>query len=130
MKKVLIVLLILAAAGLVFYFLFGRTTSEPASQSGATPPPPVSTESAEQTILIQNFSFVPSPVTIKAGTIVTWKNEDNAPHSIVSDPDGEEFESAVFANGEKYFFKFQKVGNFTYHCSIHPYMKGEIIVEQ
>jgi len=129
MKKILIILLILAVAGSVFYFLFGRKTSEPASPE-ATPPSPVSTESAEETILIQNFSFIPSQIKVKVGTIVTWKNEDNAPHSIVSDPAGEEFESAVFASGEKYFFKFQKVGSYNYHCGIHPSMKGEIIAEQ
>ena len=39
---------------------------------------------APNEIGIDNFSFTPSPLTVKAGTTVTWVNKDDVPHLIVS----------------------------------------------
>ena len=41
---------------------------------------------ADATIVsIENFTFNPPELTIKAGTTVTWKNADDIPHSVVED---------------------------------------------
>ncbi len=138
MKKILIILLILAVLGLAFYFLFGykKPYSGPTSQPVTTPPPQSQSQTGGseqtnvQTIVIQNFSFNPSPVTVKVGTTVTWDHQDTVPHQIVSDPSGADFKSEILSKGDKYFFTFQKVGNYSYHCGIHPFMKGDIIVEK
>jgi len=74
---------------------------------------------------ISNFAFDPAEVTIQAGKSVKWTNEDSAPHTIKSDT----FESPNLSNGQSYMHQFTEKGTYDYSCSIHPSMKGKIIVE-
>ncbi|MEI8060664.1 MAG: plastocyanin/azurin family copper-binding protein, partial [Ferruginibacter sp.] len=79
-------------------------------------------------ILIQNFAFSPSTLTIKVGDSVTWKNQDSASHTIVSDS-GSEISSSSLSNGGIYTHTFSIAGTYNYHCSIHPSMKGKVVVQ-
>ena len=78
------------------------------------------------------FAFSPATITIKVGTTVTWTNNTSAPHTVTSD-DGTSFDSGInnpiSASGGTYSFTFTKAGTFTYHCSIHPFMKATVIVQ-
>jgi plastocyanin len=78
----------------------------------------------------QNFAFNPPSMTVKTGTTVTWMNNDGTPHTIVTDNGSTaSFSSDPLATGAVYTFTFTQPGTYTYHCSIHPSMKGEIIVQ-
>jgi plastocyanin len=90
---------------------------------------------ATQTITIKNFAFSPDTLTVKKGTIVTWINEDSAPHLVASDPhpahtDLPGLQSTPLSKGQGYSFTFDKVGSWGYHCHLHPSMKGTIIVTE
>ncbi len=85
---------------------------------------PIQTHQVE----ISGFAFSPSTLTIQPGDSVTWTNQDIAPHTIVSDS-GSEISSSSLSNGETFSYTFNTIGTFKYHCSIHPAMKGTIIVE-
>ena len=81
---------------------------------------------------MQGFAFVPQTLTVSAGTTVTWTNLDSAPHQILADSgqtgvDG--FSSPNMATGSTYSYTFQKAGTWAYHCSIHPSMKGTVVVQ-
>jgi len=81
-------------------------------------------------IKINNFAFSPATLTVKAGTTVTWTNADSAPHTVVSDAGAPaQFTSQALATGSSFPFTFTQAGTYTYHCSIHPSMKGTVIVE-
>lgn len=87
------------------------------------------------TILVKDFAFSPSTLTIKTGTAVTWTNVDAAPHQIASDPHPAHTDlpglfSDSLSTGQNYSFTFTKSGTFGYHCNIHPSMKGTVIVEE
>ncbi|MEI7452532.1 MAG: cupredoxin family copper-binding protein [Candidatus Falkowbacteria bacterium] len=88
-------------------------------------PSAVSTTPVSATVNISNFSFSPASLVIKKGTTVTWTNNDSAPHQIKSDS----FSSSVLNNGGTFSFTFNDAGTFSYICSIHTSMKGEIIVQ-
>lgn len=92
-----------------------------ASLTNAAPAPP------SAAVEIGNFTFKNPVLTVKAGTIVTWTNGDDIPHTIVS-KDGV-FKSKVLDSGDKYSFTFSKPGQFGYYCSIHPHMTGTVIVK-
>ena len=95
----------------------------------ATAAPPASTGEGN-TIAIKNFAFDPSTLTVKAGMVVTWVNQDGAPHTIVSDTGSPAaFSSDSLSTGTSYTFTFTRPGTYTYHCSIHPSMKGTIMVQ-
>jgi plastocyanin len=77
-------------------------------------------------IMIDNFTFEPAQLTIKAGTTVTWKNRDDIPHTVVS---AGKFRSKTLDTDDSYSFTFTAAGDYTYFCSLHPHMKGTIKVE-
>ena len=79
-------------------------------------------------IKIDNFSFSPQTITIPAGTQVTWTNQDDIPHTVVSD-DKATFKSRALDTDEKFTFTFTKPGTYGYFCSIHPKMTAKIIVQ-
>jgi len=94
-----------------------------------TPTTPAPTGGSNQ-IAIKNFVFSPATLTLKSGTTVTWTNQDGAPHQVASDPGTPvAFSSDSLANGASYQFTFTRPGTYTYYCTIHPSMKGTIIVQ-
>lgn len=101
------------------------------SSSHAPPATAAPTTSAAggDTVIIKNFAFDPSSLTVKSGTAVKWTNQDGTSHTIVSDTSSPvAFSSDSLASGASYSFTFTQPGTYTYHCSIHPSMKGTIIV--
>jgi plastocyanin len=80
----------------------------------------------DATVSIDNFTFSPAELTVKAGTTVTWKNQDDIPHTIVS---AGKFKSKALDTDDSYSFTFTAAGDYTYFCSLHPHMTGKIKVE-
>lgn len=78
------------------------------------------------TVTIQGFAFDPAGLTVKAGTTVTWTNQDSTNHTATAD-DGS-FNCGVISHGTSKSFTFTTAGTFAYHCAIHTYMKGTITV--
>jgi plastocyanin len=78
-------------------------------------------------VKIDNFSFSPATLTVKAGTEITWTNSDDIPHTVASDDHA--FKSKVLDTNENFTFKLSTPGTYAYSCSIHPNMKGKIIVQ-
>jgi plastocyanin len=78
-------------------------------------------------ISIKNFMFSPMTLTVAPGTTVTWKNLDGEPHLAVS-LDGV-FRSQALDQNDSFSFKFDKPGTYKYICTIHPQMKGTIVVK-
>ena len=82
----------------------------------------------ENSVNIQNFAFSPATLTVSAGTTVTWTNLDSTTHKVVSDS-GSELDSPNMDNGNTYVHTFNTAGTYAYHCGIHTYMKGTVIVQ-
>ena len=80
----------------------------------------------EATVTIDNFTFTPAALTIKAGTKVTFVNHDDMPHSIV-DAAGK-FKSKVLDTDASFSMTFATAGDVNYFCGLHPHMRGKITV--
>ena len=80
----------------------------------------------EVAVKIGNFTFGPQELKVKAGKTVTWTNEDDIPHTVVSQ---NTFRSKVLDTDGKYSFTFTTPGIYKYFCSLHPHMTGTVIVE-
>lgn len=78
-------------------------------------------------VKIDNFSFTPPTLTVPVGTEVTWTNRDDIPHNVVNDDAS--IKSKVLDTDEKFSFTFTKPGTYSYFCSIHPKMKGTVVVK-
>ena len=98
------------------------TTAPLATLAGFTP-----VFAKDVTVTIANFAFAPAATTIAVGDKVTFVNGDDTIHSVQAD-DGS-FHSDGLDTGDKFAMTFTKPGKIAYHCGLHPFMKGEIVVQ-
>ena len=101
------------------------TTTEISSPS----PTPSPTVVPGPTVTIENSSFAPASQTIKKGTPITWVNRDLLAHSLVLDSTNSPI-SPILGTDNSFTYTFTQAGTYTYHCGIHPEMKGTIIVTE
>ena len=80
------------------------------------------------TVKIDNFSFTPKSLSVKAGATVTWINQDDVPHNVVSTE--KKFSSPVLDTDQNFTFTFREPGNYPYYCKIHPMMTGTVLVKE
>ncbi len=114
-----IVAVLIIVIGIIYYF-GGYNYGSPANTGS-----PSTTSQGPNQVSIKNFAFDPAILNIKVGDTVTWTNNDSAAHRI----SGNGFQSSDMANGQTYSFKFTAAGTYDYICSIHPSMKGTIVVK-
>jgi plastocyanin len=84
---------------------------------------PVAT-AASGSVTIRDFSFGPSVITVNAGETVTWVNDGPSAHTAT----GSGFDTGTLKKGQSASHTFASAGTFSYHCSLHPFMKGTVTV--
>jgi plastocyanin len=77
--------------------------------------------------------YEPPITTVAAGSIITWKNSDSTLHTVTSGTaesgtSGELFDSSYLAAGKTFQRTFSSAGTFDYYCTLHPFMKGQVVV--
>lgn len=99
---------------------------------------PSTTESgaAANEVTISTFNFAPDPITVKAGTTITFRNMDKINHSVTSgtreEPTPDVFDEGVMDSaGSTFELTLDEPGTYAYFCRFHPGqgMTGEIVVE-
>ena len=85
-------------------------------------------QTAAAAVGIDNFTFNPATVTVKAGTTVTWTNKDDIPHGIAATNNAFKRSQALDTD-DSFSFTFTTPGTYQYFCYIHPHMTGTIVVE-
>jgi plastocyanin len=90
---------------------------------------PAAVAPADTAVTIDNFSFKTPVITVAAGTTVTWTNRDDIPHTVTAD-DGPPpaYRSHPLDTGDHFARLFDKPGTYRYFCSLHPKMRGTVIV--
>jgi plastocyanin len=83
------------------------------------------TASATKTVQIKGFAFKPGTLKVDRGTRVTFANSSNTAHTASS----ASFDTKRIAPGSSATVRFNKAGTFAYHCKIHSFMKGKVVVE-
>ncbi|HWD76139.1 MAG TPA: plastocyanin/azurin family copper-binding protein [Solirubrobacteraceae bacterium] len=77
-------------------------------------------------VKIMNFAFMPARIEVSPGTRVVWTNQDSDPHTVTTDKPA--FSSQALDTGQSYARVLTTTGTFTYHCTIHPFMHGTVVV--
>jgi plastocyanin len=77
--------------------------------------------------------FDPLILNVPVGTTVTWKNLDSTLHTVTSGSaesgkSGTIFDSSYLTGGKTFQHTFSSAGTFDYFCTLHPYMKGQVVV--
>lgn len=100
-------------------------SSETSVNANSSETPAISAGGKTVDVTIQGFAFNPSSITISPGDTVKWTNMDSATHTVT----GDNISSGNLKNGDTYKQTFTKPGTYNYQCSIHPSMKGMIVVK-
>jgi plastocyanin len=87
---------------------------------------PAATASATKTVSIVNFAFKPGTLKVKRGARVAFSNTSSTTHTATK---GGSFDTRGIAPGKSKTVQFKRRGSIAYHCKIHPFMKGKIVVE-
>jgi plastocyanin len=74
----------------------------------------------------KTWTFQPPEIVVKAGETIMWKNSGSQMHSATADDDS--FDSGNIGPGKTWQRKFADPGEFTYHCTPHPFMTGKVRV--
>lgn len=106
-------------------------TQIPTPTPTVTPTPTPSTSptptGGPTAVKITSFAFDPANITVTVGTTVTWTNLDSVSHTVTSDTGV--FESGTLSHNATFSYTFNSRGTFNYFCSLHPSMKGKVVVE-
>jgi plastocyanin len=114
MAKHIALIIVLALVSVLLIGCSSTSTTKTTSETG-------------NAINVANYAFVPNTLTVKVGTTVTWTNKDSVTHTV--DSNTGVFNSGFLLPGKTFSYTFNSIGTFQYHCAIHPYMTGTIIVQ-
>lgn len=98
-----------------------------AATLAATPAPGQAGTGPGRAIRIADFAFGPATLTVAAGQNVTWTNTDSIPHTTTSVD--RLWNSGPLEPGASFSVTFDEPGIYTYGCSIHPFMRAKVTVE-
>ena len=101
-------------------------TPAPSQAPGATPPAATPAPTPAGEILMAGRAFTPRAVTVDAGAVVRWRNNDSRDHTVTAGD--RSFDSGLMAVGATFVRVFSVPGTYAYTCAIHPDMTGTIAV--
>ncbi|MFS8082015.1 MAG: plastocyanin/azurin family copper-binding protein, partial [Ginsengibacter sp.] len=78
------------------------------------------------TVILKQMQFNPAILNVSKGDTVVWINQDLVDHDITSDSN-KLFYSDTLKVGKSW--KYAVTDSASYHCSIHPSMKGQIVLK-
>jgi len=82
--------------------------------------------SRTQTVDIVNFAFKPATLRVAPGTKVVFANTSSATHSATR---ASGFDTGLIKPGKSAETRFKQKGTFRYHCKIHSFMRGKVVVD-
>ena len=112
----------LLRAGAVLALVFCAAFVMPAILAAAAPPAPT------VDLNIAKFAFAPQEITIAPGTKIVWTNRDETPHTVTSND--KSFASKGLDTDDKFEHTFSSEGDFSYICTVHPFMTGVVHVRK
>lgn len=86
-------------------------------------------QAASQAVMMENYSYSPSTLTVRVGDTVTWTNHDQAPHDVTTTSAPVAIKSPLLSTGQSFSYTFTTPGTYSYYCSIHPDMRAQVIVQ-
>ncbi len=127
-------LIVAAAVAALVGACFSERASGPSATVTGTTPCGVSDITAlegsgKAVVFIKDFAFHPDTVRVRPGTTVVWLNCDTRadPHTTTADAGA--WASDFLTVGSTFARRFDQAGEFGYHCTPHPFMKGTVVVD-
>jgi amicyanin len=105
------------------------TSNDTSNNNVSQNPPSSSQATSSKEVSIADMAFSPANITVKKGTTITWTNNDSVGHDVIADS-GNGPNSQILQKGQTYSFTYDIAGTFSYHCGVHPSMKGKVTVTE
>jgi plastocyanin len=102
------------AAALLASHVASASRAGPAQASGA------------KAVDISHFAFHPRTLEVGRGAKVIFSNSSGTAHTAT---DKGVFDTGRLGPGKAAAVRFERKGTFSYHCKIHPFMHGKIVVD-
>jgi plastocyanin len=77
-------------------------------------------------VSISVSAYKPATITVAPGMTVTWTNNDPVVHTVTADDSS--WDSGDLSQGQTFSRTFDTAGTYAYHCTVHPWMVGTVIV--
>ena len=139
--NIMIISLLAMALAFLAFPVLSASSSPVANQTASSSPAANQTASSGNQVNISPGSsspsnakfFEPVVLNVPVGTTVSWKNSDSTLHTVTSGiaesgTSGTLFDSSYLAAGKTFQYTFSKAGTFDYFCELHPFMKGQVMV--
>jgi len=120
----------------------GQNATSNATSNTTAAPAPAGPPGAPLTILegssVQGSpSYDPAALTVKKGDKITVTNKDTLPHTVTSgtgptDPNSaKQFDTSILEAGATADIETTNInpGEYPFHCTVHPYMLGKLVVQ-
>jgi plastocyanin len=121
---------VLVLASTAFVVSVAGAHNQPAAKAHKqAQPAAASSQHSTRMVVIQGFRFRPAHITVKRGTRVRWVNKDRETHTVTANQAGS-FDSGHLRHGQSYSHTFKTAGMKGYHCEIHPFMRGSVLVKR
>jgi plastocyanin len=96
--------------------------------SGSASAPAAAASHSGSAITISDFKFAPRTLTVRHGAPIRITNSGGMAHTVTADKGGS-FDSGMVAPGASATIRVAKAGRFSYHCTVHPFMKGQLVAQ-
>ena len=113
------------------------STAAPAQAPAPAGPPGTPLTILEGSSVQGSPDFDPDTLTVKKGDKITVTNKDTLPHTVTSgtgptDPNSaKQFDTSIIEPGATADIETTNItpGDYPFHCTVHPYMMGKLIVQ-
>jgi len=126
-RRVLSSLVVVAAAAALVAGCGGSGTAKAPTPSGDSSSSSNAAHSSGSGIKIDNFAFSPATLTVSDDGPIAVANDDSTAHTFTAD-DGHSFDTGPIDTGASASVTAPKPGRYPYHCTIHPFMHGTLVV--
>jgi plastocyanin len=96
--------------------------------SGTASAPAAAASHSGSAITISDYKFAPRTLTVRHGASIKIKNSGDMAHTLTADK-GRSFDSGTVQPGGSATIRVAQAGRFSYHCTIHPFMKGQFVAQ-
>jgi plastocyanin len=96
-----------------------------AGQAATASQPGPAQASGSKGVDIDHFAFHPGTLRVPKGARVSFSNSSGVEHTAT---DRGAFDTGHIKPGHSVTVRFEQKGTFSYHCKIHPFMHGKIVV--
>lgn len=89
-------------------------------------PAPAPAETGTRTIVIEAMTFAPPVLVVRRGERIVWENRDPFPHTATA---AGAFDSGSIGEGGQWVLVPRVAGTYDYVCTLHPTMRGRLVVQ-